>query len=67
MSMQTVQGIEQRSKEKTGANRRNSIRDSTNSTTGSTTLKSNLTKSLNLGNDTLSLASVDKKIASFNW
>lgn len=66
MSMQTVQGIEQRSKEKTGANR-NTIRDSTNSTTGSTTLKSNLTKSLNLGNDTLSLASVDKKIASFNW
>ena len=64
--MKAVRGIQQRSKEKTGTSR-NTIRDSTNSATDSTTLKSNLTKSLNLGNDTLSLASVDKKIASFNW
>lgn len=64
--MQTVQGIQQQSKNKIGVNR-NTIRDSNNSSTSSTTLKSNLNKSLNLGNDALSLASVDKKIASFNW
>lgn len=65
--MQIVQGIQTQHKTKAGTNVSRSIRNTSKASTSSKASTADLNKSSVFGSGNLSLESVDKKIASFNW